>query len=29
LDEGKTWGSMSSYMSPLPFTGSQPDWSKM
>ena len=28
LDEGKTWGSMYNYMSPLPFTGSQPDWSR-
>jgi len=28
LDEGKTWGAMSSYMAPLPFTGSQPEWSK-
>jgi hypothetical protein len=28
LDEGKTWGAMKTYMSPLPFTGSQPDWSK-
>ena len=27
LDEGKTWQAMSNYMRPLPFMGSQPDWS--
>ena len=27
LDEGKTWDDAYNYMSPLPFTGSQPDWS--
>ena len=28
LDEGKTWQNMSNYMRPLPFMGSQPDWSR-
>jgi hypothetical protein len=28
LDEGKTWGAMKAYMSPLPYSGSQPKWSK-